>query len=179
MICPSCGNTCEDNLQFCPDCGYRLSIAPVTPVAEPQAPVIPVQEQPPVAQTVAPGLTPNAAPNYGYVPPVYHAEPVRPAAERKSGLVLTMGIISCAVNLQLGLCGCLGTLPGLVCAIIGLIFGFKNRRTYQPGEKDAKNKVGLILCFVALGLFVFFSILNAVLGALSYLEGYSYGDFGF
>ena len=88
-----------------------------------------------------------------------------------------MGIVSCAINLQFGLCGYLGMLPGLVCAIIGLVFGLKNRNTYQPGEKDARNKVGLILCFVALGLFAIMSIVNAALGAMSYLDGY--GEFGF
>lgn len=156
MFCPSCGSQCADDAQFCPDCGCSLA-----------------QTQPEQINSDSFGTDPgcNSNPNYSSIPssnpnPGYNANPVNPAPKKNSTVVLVLGIVATVINSGLGcLCGCLGSIPGIVCAIIGLVLGFKAKKQYAPGEKDKKNDIGVILCFVSLGIVVLTSILNAIIGA--------------
>jgi len=103
--------------------------------------------------------------------PVFNAQVVNPAPVQESSTVLILGIVAMAVNAGLGcLCGCLGMLPGIVCAIVGLVLGTKEKKNYFAGQKNKKTEIGFILCIVALVLAVVISIVNAVLGAAVYSE---------
>ncbi len=162
MFCPSCGTQCVDDAKFCPNCGHSFAQVQNQPSSEKTA----TYYSAPVEMSGAPnGYNPNPAGGYnsngGFVP-----NPGAPVAKRYSTAVLVLGIVATLINSGLGcLCGCLGSIPGVICAIIGLVLGFKGKKTYAPGEKDKKNDIGIILCFVALGILVVVSILNAILGA--------------
>ena len=145
MVCPNCGNQCNDDAQFCTNCGASVAAAAA---------------EEPVVETVA-EVVEEAT-------PVCEAEVVNPAPKKESIITLILGIAALVINSGLGcFCGCLGSFPGIVCAIIGLVLGFKERKNYAEGEKNKKNEIGIILCFVALGAAVLFTILNMILGGLS------------
>ena len=86
--------------------------------------------------------------------------------KQDSSVVLILGIVATVVNSGLGcLCGCLGMFPGIVCAIVGLVLGIKEKKNYVFGMKNKKTEIGVILCIVALVLAVVISIANFVIGA--------------
>ena len=164
MFCPFCGSQCTEEAKFCPSCGRTLSQ---------ESPVFSDAASVPSQTTDAPNVpsenTFNPNPAGGYDPNAYYSTPFTPSAEpQKSGTaVLVLGIVATVINSGLGcLCGCLGSLPGLVCAIIGIVLGFKAKKEYAPGETNKKNDAGVILCFVSLGIMLLMTILNAVLGGL-------------
>lgn len=176
MFCPSCGNQCADGTKFCPSCGHSFpqeqsvvensnyNTETVVMANEP------VNYNPNPADGYNAGYNTNSNTAGGYNP-----NPVTPpAAPKKNGtVVLVLGIVATVINSGLGcLCGCLGSLPGLVCAIVGLVLGFKAKKEYAPGEKDKKNDIGVILCFVALGIMVVMSIINAILGGVMAASNY-------
>ena len=166
MFCPSCGNQCADDAKFCPACGYAFSQSADQPVVE-NTDGIP--HQPVDSPSASPAYDVNTGYTGGYNSNENSPYFINtPAAPKKSGTtVLILGIVATVINSGLGcLCGCLGSLPGLVCAIIGLVLGFKAKKEYAPGEKDKHNEVGVILCFVALGIMIFMTIINAVLGGI-------------
>lgn len=136
MFCPSCGNMCAEGTQTCPSCGHSFATA-------------------------------NTNTN-----PTYNAEPYQPTGyqpvvpKKSNNAPLILGIVGLVINLGLGcLCGCLGMLPGIVCAIIGLVLAIKAKKDYAPGEKDKNVEIGFILCIVALGLAVVITIVNFIFGA--------------
>ncbi len=176
MFCPSCGNQCVDGAKFCPSCGH--SFPQEQPVADNSVynaetvvmPSEPVSFNANPADSYNAGYNANPNPAGGYNPnPVTSS-----AAPKKNGtIVLVLGIVATVINSGLGcLCGCLGSLPGLVCAIVGLVLGFKAKKEYAPGEKDKKNDIGVILCFVALGIMVVMTIINAILGGVMAASNY-------
>lgn len=137
MFCPGCGSHCEDNSPFCPKCGKNLGTAGADSV---------------VVETNAEGAVVNTQ--------------VAPKNESKT--VLILGIVSLAINGTLGcICGCLGGLPGIVCAIVGLVMGFKEKGNYAPGQKNKNTEIGIILCIVSLALVVLFAIINAIIGGVA------------
>ena len=156
MFCPNCGKQCEDSAQFCANCGASFTQT----TAQPEASVV---NETPAAPDYGYNPNPGYIPNTGYNP----NQPYAPAPEkRNSTAVLVLGIVATVINLGLGcLCGCLGSIPGIVCAIIGLVLGFKNKKTYAPGESDKKNDIGVILCFVSLGILLVVTIINMIIGA--------------
>ena len=150
MFCPSCGNQCVDDPKFCPACGHAFPQNPDQPVVE-NTDSIP--NQPVDTPSVSPVYDANTGYTGGYNSNENASFFINtPAASKKSGTtVLILGIVATVINSGLGcLCGCLGSLPGLVCAIIGLVLGFKAKKKYAPGEKDKNNEIGVILCFVDL-----------------------------
>lgn len=162
MFCPNCGTQCDDSASFCQECGTKINQSqPVENVTAPSTNF----DTNPMGQ-LEPRANPNPNPGYN---PYYGNAPVEP--QRNSTAVLVLGIIAVVNNLLFGcFCACAGCLPGLVCAIIGLVMGFKNKKTYAPGEKDQKNDIGVILCFVSLGVMVVMTILGAIIGAATYSE---------
>ena len=145
MLCNICGHECADDASFCPKCGK--SFAPKT-----QEPIAGSEE---IAETPI---------NTDYV---NNAEVVETQPKQQSKLVLILGIVALAVNATLGcLCGCLGSLPGIACAIVGIVMGMKEKQNYAPGEKNKNTETGLILCYVALGIFVVSIIVNFILGGV-------------
>ena len=149
MFCPNCGAQCDNSAAHCPNCGAVISQT---------------------ADGAAYNSPSVAAPNYGYNPnPGYNAASAAP--KRSSTAVLVLGIVAIVINLGLGcLCGCLGSIPGIVCGIVGLVLGFKNKKTYAPGETDKKNDNGVILCFVSFGILLVVTIINMVMGATVYAD---------
>ena len=96
-------------------------------------------------------------------PPVVQQSP-QPIKHRNSAAVLRLGIMSLVLCAGVGCClGCVGTLFGYIFALSGIIWGFINRKTYLPGEKDVINDTGLILCFIAVGLGLVFAIISPML----------------
>lgn len=145
MLCPNCGNQCKDDAQFCTNCGAAIAAAAA------EEPVVETVAEPVVEAT-----------------PVCETEVVNSEPKKESIITLILGIAAVVINSGLGcLCGCLGSFPGIVCAVIGLVLGFKERKNYVDGVKNKKNEIGIILCFVALGLVVVFTILNTILGGLT------------
>lgn len=70
------------------------------------------------------------------------------------------------------LCGCLGALPGIVCAIISVVLGSKAKKELAPGVEDKNVKTGMLLSYIALGVAVLFIVLNAVLGGVIAVSDY-------
>lgn len=155
MICPNCGAEAGTGA-FCTSCGAKMP-----------------ENTQPVYQ--APQNTygnPNMNPVPAYNP--YNAAPVQPKKSGASTAALVLGIVGVAGNTILGcLCGCLGSMPTIICAIIGLVLGIKAKNEAAArGETDSKAKTGVILCIVALVLAVVIAIVNAVLGAVVYSDLY-------
>jgi len=166
MFCPNCGNNCPDNVNTCPTCGHafpQAQQAPQQPSYEygqpqqpsyEQAPQQPAYEQAPYGQPQQP---------YGQQPYGYNA----PQQPKSTKPVLVLGIVALVINATLGcLCGCLGSLPGFVCAIISIVLGSKAKGGMAPGTEDKNVKTGMLLSYIAIGVGVLFIILNAVLGGV-------------
>ena len=93
------------------------------------------------------------------------------APVKKSKASLVLGIIALADAATLGcLCSCLGSFPGIVCAIIGLILGLKEKKV---NPDNGANNTGVVLCIVALVVAVVFIVINAVLGGLNGLNSFA------
>ena len=104
--------------------------------------------------------------------PVIVVEETAPVAPKKpNNTVLILGIVSVLINAGLGCtCACLGSLPGIACAIIGLILANKEKKE-NPGVENKNTKIGTILCYVALALAVINTIINAIAGGMSAITG--------
>lgn len=163
MFCPKCGTQCEDGARFCQSCGNTIAGVQAEPVGN--ANVNPAPAAPAYNADVNPAPVAPVAPNPA-------AAPCAPAAPKQdSSVVLILGIVAMVINLGLGcLCGCLGMLPGIGCAIAGLVMGLKEKKTYVPGQKNQKTDIGVILCIVALVAAVIISIINFALGATLYSD---------
>ena len=142
MFCPGCGSSYEEGAKFCPRCGKDLR-----------------EEQPAAEQA-------NKLEKFTDFGVETNPVIEEPVSEKKSVAAFVLGIVAVMLNSGLGcLCGCLGSLPGMICAISGLILGFKEKSNLAPGSKNVLNTIGIILCFVALGIMVLSIAYNAVLGA--------------
>lgn len=90
-----------------------------------------------------------------------------PAAPKNSKTVLVLGIVALVICATMGcLCGCLGALPGIVCAIISIVLGSGAKKELAFGQEDKNIKTGMLLSYIALGVAVLFIVLNAILGGV-------------
>lgn len=160
MFCPNCGNNCPDNVYSCPTCGHSFGQPQQTPNDQSQQAPYGQPQQAPYGQQVPYGQqTP-----YGYNAPT-QAKNTKP--------VLILGIVALVICATMGcLCGCLGALPGIVCAIISIVLGSKAKKELAPGAEDKNVKTGMLLSYIALGVAVLFIILNAVLGGAIAVSDY-------
>lgn len=70
-----------------------------------------------------------------------------------SGLAMGLGITSLVCTLFSCLCGCLGSIPGLICGIIGLVISIRCRKaTTVSGASDSKATTGMVTSIIALCL---------------------------
>ena len=141
MFCPNCGNSCPDNVNNCPTCGHAFQVQQA-----PQQPYGYGQPQQPYGQA------PYGQQPYGY-------PPVQPKSNQA---VLVLGIIGLVFS-TLGCCCSYTIIPGLICAIIGIVLGSKAKKEQAPGAEDKNVKTGLILSYIGLGVGVLMMIL-AIIG---------------
>ena len=153
MFCSNCGTNCPDNVNNCPNCG--------APVGQPQnqAPQTPYGQQ---------------MPYYGQQTPYGYGVPTQP---KNAKAVLVLGIVALVICASTGcLCGllfgCLGSLPGIVCAIISIVLGSNAKKELAPGVENKNVKTGMLLSYIALGVAVLFIILNAILGGAMAVSEY-------
>ncbi len=84
---------------------------------------------------------------------------------------LVLGIIAIAGTTFLNcLCGCLGSAPAFICAIVGIVLSAVNMSKAQKAgvPVDKMTIVGLVLSIVALVLGLVVTIINAVVGAVTF-----------
>lgn len=163
--CSVCGSTLEEGRAFCPNCGTAVNTtAPQeAPTEAPYA--APVENEAPVNQPATPPYAAPGTPVVNGIP-----QPVKP--DNTPVITIILGAIGLAFNTILNcLCGCLGSFPGFICAVIGLVLGIMAMKKVPAGQKaDSKLIIGLVLCGVALGLGILVAIINGVLGATLYSE---------
>lgn len=149
MFCSNCGTNCPDNVNNCPNCG--------APVGQPQnqTPQAPYGQQ---------------MPYYGQQTPYGYGVPAQP---KNAKAVLILGIVALVICASMGcLCGCLGALPGIVCAIISIVLGSNAKKELAPGVENKNVKTGMLLSYIALGVAALFIILNAILGGAMAVSEY-------
>lgn len=155
MFCSNCGTNCPDNVNNCPNCG--------APVGKPQD----QPSQNPYGQQPYYG---QQQPYYGQQSPYGYSIPAQP---KNTKPVLVLGIVALVICASMGcLCGCLGALPGIVCAIISIVLGSKAKKEMAPGVEDKNVKTGMLLSYIALGVAVLFIVLNAILGGAIAVSDY-------
>lgn len=141
MFCPNCGNNCPDNVNNCPNCGHAFAQAQQPQYQAPQQPY---------------GQAPYGQAPYGQQP--YGYPPVQP---KGNTAVLVLGIVGLVCS-TVGCCCSYIIIPGLICAIIGIILGVKAKKELAPGVEDKNVKTGLILSYIALGVGILMLILAIV-----------------
>ena len=139
MFCPNCGNNCPDNVSTCPTCGHAF------PQAQ-QAPQQPYGQAP-----------------YGQAPQQPYGYP--PVQPKGNTAVLVLGIVGLVCSV-LGCCCSYTIIPGIICAIIGIVLGSKAKKEQAPGAEDKNVKTGLILSYIGLGVGVLMMIL-AIIGLVA------------
>lgn len=85
---------------------------------------------------------------------------------------LVLGIVAIAGTTILNcLCGCLGSTPAFICAIVGIVLSAVNMSNAKKAgvPVDKMNIAGLVLSIVALVLGLVIVIINAAVGAAAAL----------
>lgn len=147
MNCPSCSTPVDEGQTHCHCCGTPLNADPQAQAAYQQA------------SDAGFSVSDNRRGDYGSVDFVgnqqsYTSTPTYMQSNNPdSTLAMVLGIVCLVCTLFSCICGCLGSVPAIICGIIGLVISIRCRKAAKfSGCSDGKATAGMVTSIIGLVL---------------------------